>query len=171
MKHLEKLIIISLFFTSILANAAGFDSSYTSIESRHCRTLEADSMGSMQSCPVFEGIKVKVIEGDLRQSITLISKGKEYPLDFWRTVSPAFSLLGNKIEWRYTKGKAKKLKGMIVRFNASEDIDNPKKITSYLVITKMNANNICVVGKIAPQRQQNQKARRMLERSGKMPCL
>lgn len=171
MKNLRMLIITSLFFTSLLANAANFDSSYTSIKSRDCTTLEADRISSAQSCAEFSGIKVKVIENDLRQSITLIRKDKEYPLDFFRTVTPAFSLLGSKIEWRYIKGQQKNLKGIIVRLKISEEVYQPPKTTSYLIVAKITAKNICVVGKISSQAKQNEKARRMLERSSKMPCL
>ena len=170
MKKLGWLGITSLFFVSLSVNATGFDSSYSSIESRHCRLLESHRMGSTQSCPSFRGIKVNVIEGDLRQTINLIRKDKEYPLNLWSKISPAFSFLGTKIEWRHTKGKPRDIKGIIVRFNASEDFDNSAKTTSYLAVVKINAKTMCVVGKIAPQAKQNQKARNMLDRSHNMPC-
>lgn len=170
MKRLGWLGITSLFFISLLANATGFDSSYSSIELRHCKLLESDSMGSVQSCPAFRGITVKVIEGDLRQTINLTRKNKEYPLNLWHKISPVFSLLGTKIEWRHTKGKPEDIKGIIVRFNASEGMHESAKITSYLAVIKISANNICVIGKVAPQARQNQKARDMLDGSNNMPC-
>ncbi len=171
MKLLGRLIISSLFFISLLANATRFDSSYTSIKADDCRMLESHELGGMHSCPAFMGIKVKVFEDDLRQTIDFVRKGKEYPLELGRTISPAFSSLGSKIEWRYLKGKKKELKGIIVRFNVSEDAENAAKETSYLVVAKVNPTTICVVAKVAPQKKQNQKARDILEASGNMPCL
>jgi hypothetical protein len=170
MKKLGWFGITSLLFISLLVNATEFDSSYSSIESRHCKLLESDSMGNLQACPSFRGIKVNVIEGDLRQTINLIRRNKVYPLNLWSKISPAFSFLGTKIEWRHSKGKPRDIKGIIVRFNASEDMSDAAKTTSYLAVVKINAKTICVVGKIAPQAKQNQKARNMLDRSLNMPC-
>jgi hypothetical protein len=170
MKFIGSYVLVSLFFIITSANAANFDSAYTSIQSKHCQLLESDRMGSAQSCASFGNIKVQVIEGDLRQSITLIRQGKYYPLDFWRTVSPAFSSLGSLIEWRYQKGQRDTPNGIITRLNVSigEDAEVTK---SYLVVVKITAKAICVVGKISPRAKQNQMARKMVEVSSDMACL
>ena len=170
MYKIIKILIASLAFITLSATAASYDSRYTSIEPSSCRTLSNDEMSSTQSCQRFDNIQVKVLEGDIRQSITLTRSGKEYPLEFWRTVSPTFSSLGNKIEWRYTKGKNEKLKGMITRLNASGQSDS-SRTTSYLVVVSIKKSRMCVVAKVAPQSRQNQKARRILEKSSNMPCL
>ena len=102
------LVLASLSVIGILPVYAGnFDSNYTSVKEKNCTTLETDETGSVQSCPGFGDIKVKVIEGDLRQSITLNRKGTDYPLNFWETVSNNWSELGSKIEWRYKSKKPK----------------------------------------------------------------
>ena len=170
MKSIGIYILASLFFIITSVNAASFDSAYTSIQAKHCQLLESDRMGSAQSCASFGRIRVRVIEGDLRQSITLIRKGKQYPLDFWRTVSPSFSTLGSLIEWRYQKGSRNTPKGMITRLNVSVGED-AKAIKSYLVVSKITAKDICVVGKISPRAKQNQIARKMVEISSHMKCL
>jgi len=165
------LMFVSLFLITLTVNAKGFDSSYTSIDENDCQTLEADNLGSLQVCPGFAGITVKALEGDLRQSITLVRDEVEYPLEFWRTVSSSFSALGPKVEWRYEKGKADQPFSMITRLNVSDDPADFNKRTSYLIVSKITANEICVVGKILPQKEQNQKARDMAEQSANMPCV
>ena len=97
MKKTRKFIVAGLAFVTFSVMAASrYDSQYTSIEPSSCHTLSSDEFSSTQSCPQFGNIHVKVLEGDIRQSITLIRNGKDYPLDFWRTVSPAFSSLGTQ---------------------------------------------------------------------------
>ena len=63
-------ILISL---SSLLNAeeieTKFTSSYTSIDEKDCLTLDSDDLGSIQECESFADIRVKVLEGDIRQSI------------------------------------------------------------------------------------------------------
>lgn len=169
---MEKILIfVSLFIMALNVNAKDFDSHYTSIDEKDCQTQAADNLGSLQICPSFAGITVQALEGDLRQSITLIRNEIEYPLEFWRTVSSSFSALGSKIEWRYKIGKADQPFSMITRLNVSDDPANFNKRTSYLIVSKITADDICVVGKISPQPKQNQKAREMAEQSTNMPCI
>lgn len=171
MKTLGIYMIVALCFVVFPANAANYDSSYTSIKSKNCKVLRSHHMGGTLSCKGFSNIKVQLEEDDLRQSLTLIRKGKRYPLNFWSNVTNEFSQLGSVIEWRYKKGrrgKRGKLKGIITRLNAEH---SNNQTTSYLVVVKITSKQMCVVGKIRPQAKQNQKARRMLERSYKMRCL
>ncbi|CAA6799081.1 MAG: Unknown protein [uncultured Sulfurovum sp.] len=146
-------------------------SSYTSIDQKDCVTLDSDNMGSIQECESFTGIGVKVIEGDIRQSIILTRNEKEYDLAFWSTVSSAFSSLGLKIEWRHELGKPEKVKGMIVRFEASDDYENLDKVSSYLVVSKITKDEVCVVAKVLPQKNQNEMARKILDSTDILPCL
>ena len=168
--------IILFFFVTTWLQAEDHDtslntSSYTSINQKDCITLDSDNMGSLQECESFLDIGVKVIEGDIRQSIILTRNKKEYDLAFWSTVSPAFSSLGLKIEWRHEQGKPENIKGMIVRFEASDDADNIEKVSSYLVVIKIMNNKICVVAKITPQKEQNEIAREILDSTEELPCL
>lgn len=98
-------------------------------------------------------------------------KNREYILNFQSTVGIGFSTLGNIIEWRYERGKSKNIKGIIVRLEVNEDPENLDKITSYLMVSKITPNNICVVGKILPQVKQNEFARAMLDSKEELPCL
>ena len=171
------IIFINLFFLLIVtieAEEQGLTinkSFYTSIDQEDCITLDSDNMGSLQECESFLDIGVKVIEGDVRQSIILTRNKKEYDLAFCSTVSPYFSSLGLKVEWRYEQGKFKNLKGMIVRFEASDDYENLDKVSSYLVVSKIEKDEICVVARIAPQNEQNEIAREILDSTEVLPCL
>jgi hypothetical protein len=175
MKKIITFIVFFLLTTLILQaeeEAISMNtSSYTSIDQKDCITLDSDNMGSLQECESFLDIGVKVIEGDIRQSIILTRNKKEYDLAFWSTVSPAFSSLGLKVEWRHEQGKPENLQGVIVRFEASDDYENLDKVSSYLVVSKIAKDEICVVAKIAPQKEQNEIAREILDSTEVLPCL
>jgi hypothetical protein len=148
-----------------------YESSYTSISQKDCRTLESDNLGSIQECESFAGMKVTVIEGDIRQSITLARDDKKYELSFWNTISYGFSSLGLELEWRYLHNQFYNPVGVIVRLDVNEDEENTEKVTSYLVVSKITEKEICVVGKIIPQKSQKEVARRMVESSHEMKCI
>jgi hypothetical protein len=146
-------------------------SSYTSIAQKDCITLDSDNMGSVQECESFLDIGVKVIESDIRQSIILTRNEKKYDLAFGLVISPAFSSLGLNVEWRHETGKPKNLKGMIVRFEVSDDYENLDKVSSYLLVSKLSNDKICVVAKISPQKEQNEIAREILDSTEDLGCL
>lgn len=168
----KKFIVSSLILLSLHTYASNFESAYTSIDEKDCKTLKGDDKGSTQSCAGFAHIKVEVTENDLRQSVTFIREvDGAYPQDFSQTVSPAMSTLDSKIEWRYKKDEAETPLAAITRLNVSENPEEPQKNTSYLVVSKISDHGICVVGKITPQKEQNEKARIMAEKSSEMNCL
>jgi hypothetical protein len=168
---LHKIIITGVVIGVSTLWAGEYESSYTSIKENQCRTISTDELGSTQQCKSFANINVQVIDSDLRQSITLYRRGNLYPLNFFAKVSSHWSMLGDKIEWRYRKNDKAHPIAMIVRFKVSEDLNNPNKMTSYLVVSKISPDNICVVGKIPPQANQNQLARNMAQRAQNMDCL
>ena len=160
--------------TNSTVNAATkYDSSYTSIKAADCQTLSIDNEGgsSLQRCASFRNIGVQVLEGDLRQSLTLVLNGREYPLNFWTHITQGFSVLGNLVEWRHVKGQPDRLAGMIVRLTANEGV-NADATTSYLVVAKVQPGEVCVVGKVSPHVRENQnvKARAIAEQAGQLPC-
>ncbi len=165
-----------IFFFSSLSysgefNSKKYTSSYTSIDEKDCITLDSDDLGSIEECESFGDIGVRVIEGDIRQSITLTRKNREYILNFQSIVNASFSTLGNQIEWRHEKDKPENVKGMIVRLDINDDPNDLDKISSYLVVSKITPNNICIVGKILLQPKQNELARAMLDAKDELPCL
>jgi membrane-bound inhibitor of C-type lysozyme len=172
------LLIVTLLSVSTALYAASFDSSYSSIAENDCKTIKSDDYGSTQHCKGFANMSVVVTDFDTRQDIIIQQQQKtggkqDFPLALVQTVSSAFSSLGDKIEWRHKRGKPKELVGMIVRFNVAENPDKPTKNTSYLVVSKVLDDQVCVVGKVSPQKGnvQNKHARAMADKSATMPCL
>ena len=120
-------------------------------------------------CRGTAGYTLLLSEGDLRQNITVVTpKGTKHSLDLWTVVSGGFSSVGPKAEWRLTKQKPTAL---IIRYNASEDPEQPNKLTSYLAVTKITAGEICVTDKIPPGAKANEDARRAADESANKPCL
>ncbi len=152
-------------------NTNAFESSYTSITAKDCTLQDSNPVleYASQHCKGFGIIDVKVIEEGARQTITLNRDEQEFPLNF---LPFGFSKLGTTIEWRHKKGQLDKVAGMIVRLNVSKQ-EGTNKVISYLMVSKITANEICVVGKIRPlsKGQQNKQARLMAEQSVNMPCL
>jgi len=175
MKKKITFILIFMFLASLVqaseVNALMLTSSYTSIDQKDCVTLDSDNMGSIQECEAFGDIGVKVIEGDIRQSIVLTRDTDEYDLDFTGIVSSAFSSLGLKVEWRHELANVQHVVGMIVRFDVSEDYENPENVSSYLIVSKITKDEMCVVAKVPPQKNQNELAREVLDTVEPLPCL
>lgn len=161
------------FFSNIYATAEKYESRYTMLDEESCITLHQKHEAIVQECPGFGGYQLHASEFDLRQSITLLKDGREFPLQYWDTVSPAFSTLGEKAEWRFIKVNEKSIPiALITRLNAVTGGDI-EKITSWLVVSKLTEKNTCVVGKIPPQQDgsQNIKARDMADMAEGMSCL
>jgi len=167
--NVKNVILWSLLPMSIFAKDS-IQSAYTSIDSKDCMILSHHISGGTFICESYENIEVEVIEEDLRQSITLIRDKKRYPLELWSSVSPSFSFLGNKIEWRFPKKSKHKPIAMITRYNVSVG-EYLEQTNSYLAVVKITNNEMCVVGKVKPQRKQNLLAREMADRAESLNCI
>ncbi len=98
--------------------------------------------------------------------------GKNHPLDFWQVITGAFSSVGNKAEWRVTRSRGKVSPvALIVRVNASADVERPNRLTSYLAVVKVTPEKICVTHKIPPGARANETARRAADSSQTTACL
>jgi hypothetical protein len=148
-----------------------YESSYTSIAQKDCQTLESDNLGSIEECESFAGMKVIVIEGDTKQGIILTRDNKRYELDFGSLVSQGFISLNSDLEWRYKRQEFDNPRAMILRLEVNEDEDDVEKVTSYALISKITENEICVVGKIKTEENQDELVRKMAEEAISMPCL
>ena len=174
MKRLPLIILVSAFCAATVA-AQKAESVYTDLEAKTCKTIEFEHEGysSTQECPGVAGYKLHVLEGDERQSITVVKPdGSKHPLDFWSTVSPAFSSVGQKAEWRVRarRGRVEPF-ALVVRYNARENPDNFEAFTSYLVVARIAPGRVCVTDKIAPGPRANELARAAADASATKPCL
>ena len=154
---------------------AKLESVYTDLATAKCRTIEtAEETGNTtQKCNGVGGYQVLVYDDDSRQSITLVdARGKEHPLNFWHVVTLSFSSIGDKAEWRVKRENGRVTPvALIVRLNASEDPENPNRITSYLAVAKLLPSEICVTHRIAPGPKANEQARQAADSSHSAPCL
>lgn len=158
-----------------VAPAASVESVYTSLTEADCSVIERDTdVGSFarERCPGVAGYALDLVSGDLRQSLDVLTPaGKTFSLDLISTVSGGFSFLGNKAEWRVKRVNQRKQPiALIVRFNVSEDPDNSEKITSYLVVSKITANGICVTDVVKPMHNANERARQLADKAADKAC-
>ena len=167
MKKLTSLTICILTF-GIFA-AAQNKSVYTSTKTSACRTIsqsDKDAGSYEGECTGVGGYKVRVLEGDIRQTISIITPAKKkFELNFWGYYS-GFSSIGEKIEWR-TKGGAPV--ALIARYNVAMN-DDPRSSRSYLMVSKIGKTSSCVVETVEPGAKQNEQARTAADKASTMPC-
>jgi hypothetical protein len=161
-------LCIVLLFSSTFS--AQITSRYTGLSEKVCRELKvSDDEGASYEgeCPGVAGYKLRLLEGDLRQSIDVVTPAKKtHRLEFWN-ISGAFSYVGDKAEWRM---RGKTPIALIVRFNASEDPENAEKKTSYLIVAKITRREICVTDVLKPSPSQNAEARKAADQAASRPC-
>lgn len=153
--------------------AGAFDSVYTNIAVGKCKTTSKDEREGwiIQVCEGVGGYKLEVYEDDIRQSINVISPdGSKSELDLPGKVASGFSKLGDKAEWRVSKRDGKDVPAaMIVRFIV-DDPQEPKKKTSYLVVSKIAPSASCVTDAVMPSAAQNEEARTLADSASGKPC-
>ena len=149
---------------------------YTSLEVKQCRTIKTETTGAADyegRCPGVSGYYLTLLEGDLRQNIIVTTpKGSKHSLELWDVVSGGFSSVGPRAEWRMATNKGKQSPvALIIRYNASENPDNPDKRTSYLAVAKITATEICITDKISPSADANNQARSAADSAANKSCL
>lgn len=153
--------------------AAALDSVYTSSTVGKCKTTSKNEEEGwiVQVCDGVGGFKLEVYEDDIRQSINVIAPdGSKSELDLPGKVGSSFSKIGDKAEWRVSKVDGKEVPAaMIVRFIV-DDPQDPKKKTSYLVVSKIAASGSCITDVVAPGEKQNEEARKLADSASGKPC-
>jgi hypothetical protein len=164
------LVFLSMCLAYVVPILAQNTSIYTDLSDTKCKTLKLreDEGGSyLGECRGVAGYKLNVLEGDLRQSIDVITpRGKRYELNLWN-VSGGFSSVGPTAEWRM---KGRKPVALIVRYNVSENPEETSKLTSYLVVVKLTNNEICITSALKPTRLHNSEARKAADKAATQPC-
>ena len=170
--------VLTIFFLTAgaFAQKSKIESIYTNLNDKACKTLESDTEGTgwyRGECKGVGGYKLQVTEGDLRQSIDVVAPNKrKYELDFIGHVSGGFSSVGAKAEWRVSRGRGKTVSplGLIIRFNVSENPEDSSIITSYLIVTKITKNQICITNVVKAGARANEQARKFADSSAPKPC-
>lgn len=159
--------IVFLMFSSF--SSAQNRSVYTSTTEKACKAQKVndDNGGDYVGiCPGVGGYKLKLIEGDLRQTLTVITPRKrELQLRF-NEYYYSFSAIGQKVEWRVNKGAPVAL---IARYNVA-DPENSEKRTSYLMVAKISKSLACVTDIVLPGDKQNERARNLADVASTKPC-
>jgi hypothetical protein len=166
---------LTLFGTAGLAESKTIASVYTNLSPKACRQMEpdrADGILYRGECPGIGGFKLEVTEGDARQDLSIILPGGEIrELRFFEHVSSAFSGLGGKAEWRVRRSGSKIVPAaLLVRFDAYENPDFPERVTSYLVVVRLNPDAPCITDVLKPSKNQNLIGRELADRAAERAC-
>ena len=142
---------------------------YTSTRAEACRTINSDTndVGSYEGeCRGVGGYKLRLMEGDLRQALDVISPaGKRFELIKWGMFG-GFSAIGDKVEWRMKGGVPVAL---IARYTVADS--EPGKSKSYLIVSRIGAKKSCAVEIVEPVAKQNEKARDIADASANKSCV
>lgn len=165
-----KMLTLAVVLMLAAAVQGQVKSVYTPLSDKACKELKSDVGEGIEyegDCPGVGGYRLRFLESDLRQSIDVIAPDKKrFQLGFWY-ISPAFSHLGDKAEWRM-KGRVPI--ALIVRFNSRQDPDDTKKIKSYLVVSKISSSESCVTDVVEPMAYQNAEARKLADVAASKTC-
>lgn len=168
---MRAILAVAFFCVFSISVQGQVSSVYTDLDDRKCKTVELtdEEGGSYKGvCKGVGGYKLQVIEGDLRQTITIVDpRGKEHPLEFWN-LTGAFSSVGQQAEWRM---RGKRPIALIVRLNVSENVEDASKPKGYLVVAKITDRETCVTHFLAPTRSHNYEARKAADNASLRPCL
>lgn len=166
---MKSILLGAIFVFSITVVSAQNKSVYTSTSDKACKQQKvADDHGGdyVGLCPGVGGYKLKVVEGDLRQTLYVITpRKKEHPLRF-NEFYYSFSAIDQKIEWRLKRGVPVAL---IARYNVA-DPENSEKRTSYLMVVKITKSFSCVTDVVLPGAKQNETARKLADASSIKTC-
>ncbi|HVF46376.1 MAG TPA: hypothetical protein VNA17_02295 [Pyrinomonadaceae bacterium] len=166
-----RLLTASVIFVLLaaIANSAQNKSVYTSTKTSACRTIVSTNEGTGSyegECRGVGGYKVRLIEGDIRQTLNIVTPArKKHALNFWGFY-PSFSAIGEKIEWRIKGGV---LVALIARYSVADPEDSTKS-TLYLLVSKIGLTESCVTDVVKPGPKQNEEARTLADVAPTKPC-
>ena len=164
-----KIVIAASLLTLMFASCAFAQnkSVYTPTSDKICKASKTAEHGDYVGiCPGTGGYKLELLEGDLRQTLNVITPAKKkFELNFWGFYT-GFSAIGDKIEWRTKTGVPV---AIIARLNVAGAEDSTKN-TSYLMVAKISKTDSCVVDVIMPGAKQNEEARISADAASTKPC-
>ncbi len=125
------------------AQAQELSSIYTPLDLKKCKDVtpaDAKDYGTIWRCEGYEGLSVRVAEGDLRIFVSYGPKAETQTAA--NETLPQFNNIGDKLEWRVAKeGERFRPFATILRYKW--DSDNGEGST--LVITKLGRDDACHV--------------------------
>jgi hypothetical protein len=125
------------------AQAQEISSLYTPLDLKKCKDVtpaDAKEYGTIWRCEGYEGLSVRVAEGDLRIFVSYGPKAETQTAA--NETLPQFNMIGDKLEWRVAKeGERFRPFATILRYKW--DSDNGEGST--LVVTKLGHDDACHV--------------------------
>lgn len=148
--------------------AAGVASRYTALTGcRVVRSSTEDVGFRLTRCGGVGGSALEVSTSDGRDDLAVVLPNRRTNrLNLTGNVGAGFGTIGRTAEWRV---RGRRATGLIIRYDVAEDANRPERPTSYLVVVGVSPTRACVIGKIAPGRDQNRSARRLADAGGR--CL
>lgn len=155
------------------AAADSVESIYTNLSGGGCSPdRQVDIVEWERKCPGVSGYSLLVENVDDRASVTVVTpSGRSHPLNYPGTISgTAFSHLGERAEWRVTRRDGSIIPiALVIRVNVQSSSSN--RPTSYLAVSKITQQRICVTNRINPSARANEQARRVADVSANRPCM
>lgn len=134
-------LAMGLALAPFAARAEEISSVYTSLDLKACADVtpaEAKDYGTIWRCKGYDGIDVRVAEGDLRIFVSYGPKAETQAAA--NETLPQFNNIADRLEWRLAKEDGRwKPFATILRFPWSVD----GKTGATLVITKLDKDNAC----------------------------
>jgi hypothetical protein len=167
--------ICLLLACAYAAAAQGIQSVYTDLKGKQCKTLERNDEEAgylLEQCAGVGGYKLQIVSGDDRQSITIVKPdGSKHELNMGQVGGGGFSYLGDKAEWRVRRENGKIVPiALIVRLNVSTNPSDSSQTTSFLTVSKITPQKICLVEIIDPKLGANEAARAVADSSAGKAC-
>jgi hypothetical protein len=132
-------------------------------------------IGFVKSTVLILAASLLVFHDDDRASVTVVTpEGKKFPLEFWDVVTPAFSDLGAKAEWRILRDREKVTPiALIVRvkYTGKKSAAAAPTATSVLAVAKITPESVCVVRAVQDGPRANEQARKAADAASTRPCL
>jgi len=174
LKYPLLIICLSLFCASA-AKAQSVQSLYSELKGKTCKTIEKKEEEAgyiLMQCQGVGGYKLQVAAQDDRETIIVIAPdGTKHDLNLMQVGGGGFNYLGERAEWRVKRENGKVVPiALIVRVNVSTVPTDPSKTTSYLTVTKITPQKICMVEALTPRADANQAARAAADASASRSC-
>lgn len=148
---------------------------YTDINDKTCRVVleDNDKEFSESLCKGVAGYQLQRHQdfGDSSEVLGVRApNGKVHALTPLAAADHAgfASYLGAKAEWRMAGGKPVAL---IVRNTVVPDLMNASKTVSYLVVSKITPQRICVTDVVPPMSEANARAAELADQAAENPCM
>jgi len=143
MKKSSHLLLAATLAVPLLSSGAAAEeisSAYTKLDPKACKDvtpLDAGGYGGVSKCEGYDGIEVRVAEGDLRMFVSYGADAAKQTAA--EQTLPQFNTIGDTLEWRLADGNPF---ATILRYRW--DSDNGEGST--LVVTKLGTTDACHVG-------------------------